>query len=197
MVITTIFFNRILGRGKSIVCEAEIPQKIVIEVLKTSVQALVDVNISKNLIGSAVAGSIGGFNAQAANIVSAIFIATGQDPAQNVDSSNCITLIEPSGPSGENLLITCTMPSIETGTIGGGTVLPPQAACLDLLGVRGPSTSEPGQHAATLARIICGMVLAGELSLLSALAAGHLVSAHLKHNRHNVNETTKQCSETT
>ncbi|XP_076350136.1 3-hydroxy-3-methylglutaryl-coenzyme A reductase-like isoform X2 [Tachypleus tridentatus] len=188
--------NWILGRGKCIVCEAEISQKVVTEVLKTTVQSLVDVNISKNLIGSAVAGSIGGFNAQAANIVSAIFIATGQDPAQNVDSSSCITLMEPSGPSGDNLLITCTMPSIETGTVGGGTVLPPQAACLDLLGVRGPSSTEPGQHAATLARIICGMVLAGELSLMSALAAGHLVSAHLKHNRHHVNEMTKQCSET-
>jgi hydroxymethylglutaryl-CoA reductase (NADPH) len=47
-------------------------------VLKTTVQALVDVNINKNLVGSAVAGSIGGFNAHAANIVTAIFIATGQ-----------------------------------------------------------------------------------------------------------------------
>ena len=49
-----------------------------IQVLKTSVDALVDLNISKNLIGSAMAGSVGGFNAHAANIVTAIFIATGQ-----------------------------------------------------------------------------------------------------------------------
>lgn len=48
------------------------------QVLKTSVGALVDLNISKNLVGSAMAGSIGGFNAHAANIVTAIFIATGQ-----------------------------------------------------------------------------------------------------------------------
>ena len=47
-------------------------------VLKTTVSALVDLNVNKNLIGSAMAGSIGGFNAHAANIVSAIFIATGQ-----------------------------------------------------------------------------------------------------------------------
>lgn len=70
--------NRIEGRGKSVVAEAIVPAKVVSDVLKTSVQALVDVNISKNLIGSAVAGSIGGFNAHAANIVTAIFIATGQ-----------------------------------------------------------------------------------------------------------------------
>ena len=48
------------------------------KVLKTSVDSLVEVNTSKNLIGSAMAGSVGGFNAHAANIVTAIFIATGQ-----------------------------------------------------------------------------------------------------------------------
>lgn len=72
------FFFRIEGRGKSVVCEAVIPSKVVKNVLKTSVSALVDLNVNKNLIGSAMAGSIGGFNAHAANVVSAIFIATGQ-----------------------------------------------------------------------------------------------------------------------
>ncbi|RWS13072.1 3-hydroxy-3-methylglutaryl-coenzyme A reductase-like protein [Dinothrombium tinctorium] len=174
--------NWIEGRGKSVVCEAEIPAKIVKEVLKTSVSALVDVNISKNLIGSAMCGSIGGFNAHAANIVTAIYIATGQDPAQNVGSSNCMTLIESSGKDNENLYISCTMPSLELGTIGGGTILPAQAACLDLLGVRGTS-EEPGRNAQQFARIVCGTVLAAELSVLSALAAGHLVRSHMKHNR--------------
>jgi hydroxymethylglutaryl-CoA reductase (NADPH) len=61
-----------------VVCEATVPAHVVSKVLKTTVQALVDVNINKNLVGSAVAGSIGGFNAHAANIVTAIFIATGQ-----------------------------------------------------------------------------------------------------------------------
>lgn len=48
------------------------------QVLKTNVDSLVELNINKNLIGSAMAGAIGGFNAHAANIVTAIFIATGQ-----------------------------------------------------------------------------------------------------------------------
>lgn len=51
---------------------------MVLQVLKSSTAALVDLNISKNLVGSAMAGSIGGFNAHAANIVAAIFIACGQ-----------------------------------------------------------------------------------------------------------------------
>lgn len=75
------------------------------------------------------------------------------------------------------------MPSIEVGTVGGGTVLEPQSAMLDLLGVRGPHPTAPGDNARKLARIVAATVLAGELSLCSALAAGHLVSAHMKHNR--------------
>ena len=69
------------------VCEAVVPADVVSSVLKTTVHALVDVNISKNLIGSAVAGSIGGFNAHAANIVTAIFIATGQVGVYSINSS--------------------------------------------------------------------------------------------------------------
>lgn len=70
--------NWILGRGKSIVVEAVIPDKIVKTVLKSSVHDMIETNKQKNHIGSAMAGSIGGFNAHAANIVTAVFLATGQ-----------------------------------------------------------------------------------------------------------------------
>ncbi|CAG8513664.1 13118_t:CDS:2 [Ambispora gerdemannii] len=174
--------NWLEGRGKSVVAEAVIPGSVVEKILKTSVTALVELNTSKNLIGSAMAGSIGGFNAHAANILTAIYLATGQDPAQNVESSNCMTLMK-AIDNGENLHLTCTMPSIEVGTIGGGTTLPPQSAVLDMLGVRGPHPTTPGANAQKLARIICAAVMAGELSLCAALAAGHLVKSHMEHNR--------------
>uniref|UniRef100_A0A7N8WKA8 3-hydroxy-3-methylglutaryl coenzyme A reductase n=1 Tax=Mastacembelus armatus TaxID=205130 RepID=A0A7N8WKA8_9TELE len=190
--------NWILGRGKSAVCEATIPAKVVREVLKTSTASLVEVNINKNLVGSAMAGSIGGFNAHAANVLAAIYIACGQDPAQTVGSSNCITQMEAAGPLGEDLYVSCTMPSIELGTVGGGTNLPPQQACLQMLGVQGTSPSCPGENARQLARVVCGTVLAGELSLMAALAAGHLVKSHMIHNRSktNLSETTSSKSET-
>lgn len=54
---------------------------------------------------------------------------------------------------------------------------------LDLLGVRGAHPTNPGDNARQLARIVAAGVLAGELSLCSALAAGHLVRAHMAHNR--------------
>ncbi|XP_071994408.1 3-hydroxy-3-methylglutaryl-Coenzyme A reductase [Engystomops pustulosus] len=179
--------NWVEGRGKSVVCEAIIPANVVREVLKTSTAALVEVNINKNLVGSAMAGSIGGYNAHAANIVTAIYIACGQDAAQNVGSSNCITLMEATGPTNEDLYISCTMPSIEIGTVGGGTNLAPQQACLRMLGVQGASTEYPGKNACQLAQIVCGTVMAGELSLMAALAAGHLVKSHMVHNRSKIN----------
>ncbi|KAI3747645.1 hypothetical protein L6452_10198 [Arctium lappa] len=174
--------NWIEGRGKSVVCEAVIKEEVVRKVLKTNVAALVELNMLKNLTGSAMAGALGGFNAHASNIVAAVYIATGQDPAQNVESSHCITMMEPIN-DGKDLHISVTMPSIEVGTVGGGTQLASQAACLNLLGVKGASKEEPGSNSRVLATIVAGSVLAGELSLMSAIAAGQLVKSHMKYNR--------------
>lgn len=62
-------------------------------------------------------------------------------------------------------------------------MLEPQGAMLDMLGVRGSHPTNPGDNARKLARIVAAGVLAGELSLCSALAAGHLVQSHMAHNR--------------
>ncbi|KAF8029201.1 hypothetical protein BT93_E1769 [Corymbia citriodora subsp. variegata] len=174
--------NWIEGRGKSVVCEAVIKEEVVQKVLKTTVPALVELNMLKNLAGSAMAGALGGFNAHASNIVSAIYIATGQDPAQNVESSHCITMMEAVN-DGKDLHVSVSMPSIEVGTVGGGTQLASQSACLNLLGVKGASQDSPGSNSRLLATIVAGSVLAGELSVMSALAAGHLVKSHMKYNR--------------
>jgi len=83
--------------------------------------------------------------------------------------------------------MTVTMPCIEVGTVGGGTVLAPQQAVLEMLGLKGAHPTNPGQNAQQLARLIAAAVMAGELSLISALAAGHLVRAHMAHNRSQAN----------
>mmetsp|Transcript_59787 Transcript_59787/g.177185 ORF Transcript_59787/g.177185 Transcript_59787/m.177185 type:complete len:462 (-) Transcript_59787:268-1653(-) len=172
--------NWIEGRGKSVVVEATIPKDVVRSTLKTTVKAIVNTNIQKNLIGSAMAGAIGGFNAHAANMVTAVFLATGQDPAQNVESSNCITIMEETDEG--DLWISCTMPSIEVGTVGGGTGLPAQSACLKAIGCKGGGKN-PGDNGKQLASVVAAATMAGELSLLAALAANTLVQAHMTHNR--------------
>ncbi|PON33391.1 Hydroxymethylglutaryl-CoA reductase [Parasponia andersonii] len=184
--------NWIEGRGKSVVCEAVIKEDVVKKVLKTNVDALVELNMLKNLAGSAIAGALGGYNAHASNIVSAVFIATGQDPAQNIESSHCITMMEAVN-DGKDLHISVTMPSIEVGTVGGGTQLASQSACLNLLGVKGASKESPGANSRLLATIVAGSVLAGELSLMSAIAAGQLVRSHMKYNRSSKDITKVAC----
>lgn len=141
--------NWIQGRGKSVVVEATIPKAVVQSILKTEVKkSIVAVNTNKNLIGSAMAGTVGGFNAHAANIVTAIFLATGQDPAQNVERSNCITIMEETDDG--DLWVSCTMPSIEVGTTGGGTSLPDQEACLKIIGCNGGGSTPGSWHISSL-----------------------------------------------
>jgi hydroxymethylglutaryl-CoA reductase (NADPH) len=175
--------NWIKGRGKRVVCESIISEEVLKNLLKTDAKTLVQCNKLKNMAGSAMAGSIGGNNAHAANMVTAIFIATGQDPAQNITSSNCSTNMELHSESSNDLYITCTMPSLEVGTVGGGTVLPGQSACLEILGVRGAHQTHPAENSKQLAKIICATVMAGELSLMAALVNSDLVKSHMKHNR--------------
>jgi len=179
--------NWIEGRGKSVVCEVVLPGHVIVNVLKCTVASLVELNVQKNLVGSALAGSIGGNNAHAANNVAAVFLATGQDPAQVGESSNCMTLMEPVN-DGNDVHVSVTMPSIEVGTVGGGTQLAAQKAGLNMMGVAGPNLEDPGENANQLAKNVAATVLAGEISLMSALASNHLVSAHMKLNRQSSNK---------
>jgi len=165
--------NKILGRGKYVVAEALIPRRVALEVLKAPPEAIHYVNISKNLLGSAAACSLS-FNAHIANIVAAIFLATGQDAAQVVESSMGYTWTE---LRGGDLYVSVTLPSLEVGTVGGGTRLPTQREALSLMGVAGGG-DPPGLNALKFAEIVAATVLAGELNLIAALAAGHLARAH-------------------
>lgn len=71
----------------------------------------------------------------------------------------------------------------QVGTVGGGTQLSSQSACLNLIGVKGANKESAGSNSRLLATVVAGAVLAGELSLLSAIAAGQLVKSHMKYNR--------------
>eukprot|EP01147_Barroeca_monosierra_P003195 gene3195-5924_t len=172
--------NWVEGRGRSVICETILKKTVVESLLHTTVDNMIFVNQNKNLIGSAVAGSLGGFNAHAANIVAALFIATGNDPAQVIESSQCLTILE---KDGDDLHMSVTMPSVEVGTVGGGTSLPAQAAALDMLGCQGASKEKTGANADVLAHVIAGTVLAGEISLIAALATNDLLKAHIDLNR--------------
>ncbi len=166
--------NNILGRGKTVVAEVVIPEDLVGAKLKTRCQSMAEVNYRKNLLGSARAGSMG-YNAHAANIVAALYLACGQDAAHVVEGSSTITTMEMT-PEG-NLHCCVTMPAVQVGTVGGGTGIATQRECLQILGVAGAG-EPPGVNAKKFAEIIGVAVLAGEISLIGAQSAGHLARAH-------------------
>ena len=160
--------NMINGRGKTVVAEALIPKDVVEQRLHTTSAAVQETNYRKNLMGSSLAGTLGA-NAHAANMVAALYIATGQDPAQVVGGSMSVTSCE---DVDGDLYICVRMPTVEVGTVGGGTRLPCQREALQMIGCLGDGKSRK------LAEIVAATVLAGELSTLAAQAAGQLGSAH-------------------
>lgn len=160
--------NIIEGRGKTLIAEVVVPEPMVREKLRTSVDDLMQVNMAKNFIGSAISGSME-FNSHYANMISALFLATGQDMAHIVEGSLGITGIE--NLDGD-LYFSITLPDLPIATVGGGTSLETARECLEIMGVYGSGKVQK------FAEIAAGIVLAGELSTMSALASGHLIRAH-------------------
>lgn len=171
--------NTILGRGKTVVAEVTIPKELVKEILKCTPESMFEVNYSKNLLGSARAGALG-FNAHAANIIAAIYLACGQDAAHVVEGSTAITTMELTKYEGIHCSV--TLPALPVGTVGGGTGLGTQRDCLNILGVAGAG-DVPGTNSKKFAEIVASAVLAGEISLIGAQAAGHLARAHAQLGR--------------
>ena len=165
--------NSIMGKGKTVTADVILDREIILEKLKTTPLRMAEVNYRKNLVGSARAGSLG-FNAHAANIAVAMFIACGQDAAHVVEASSAITTME---TEEEGLYCSVTLPSLAAGTVGGGTHIGTQQECLAMLGVAGAG-DPPGANSKKLAEIIAAAVLSGEISLIGALAGRHLAKAH-------------------
>ncbi|MDY6775778.1 MAG: hydroxymethylglutaryl-CoA reductase (NADPH) [Halobacteria archaeon] len=170
--------NQIEGRGRTVSADVEMERSTVENVLNTTPENVAEVNSRKTLVGSARAGSFG-FNAHVSNVLSAVYIATGQDPAQVVEGSMATTT---ASVKDGDLYFSVTLPAVEVGTVGGGTSLETQNEALSILGVEGGG-DPPGGNARAFAEIIGGAAVAGELSLHAALASRHLSESHEKLGR--------------
>ena len=169
--------NVLLGRGKSVEAEVLIPEDILKSVLGVSPRSVEKLCYAKNYEGSGLSGTVTGFNLNAANTVAAMFIATGQDAAQVVESSSCFTRAE---VSDGGLLFGVTLPNLEVATVGGGTGYGTAKECLELLGCYGPGKT-PGSNSRKLAEIIAAAVLCQELNLACVQAHGHeLADSHVE-----------------
>lgn len=158
----------LLVRGRKVSAEIRIPAALVETCLHTTPAALVDY-WRMSALGGVMSGSIG-VHGHYANGLAALYIACGQDPACVAESAVGVTRFELTADGG--LYAAVTLPNLMIGTVGGATGLPSQAACLDILGLRGPG------HARALAEVCAGLALAGELSITGALCAGDFTRAH-------------------
>lgn len=164
-------------RGKKVTCEVLLPE----EVLRTSFRASalqMEDYWRISAMGGALSGTIG-IQGHYANGLAALFIACGQDAACVAEASVGITRFE---AKGKDLYATVTLPNLIVGTVGGGTGLPTQRSCLEILGLFGDGKGR------AFAELCAGVVLSGELSIIASLATGnfsrsHEVLARVRRNR--------------
>ena len=160
--------NTLHTRGKRVIAEVVIPSALLEKVMGITAEALFKAR-SITQVGALLAGSIN-TGAHSANGITATFIATGQDVANVAESSAAIVYADLDDDS--NYYLSITIPSLIVATYGGGTGLPTQQECLKMMGCSGAGKVKK------LAEIIGATVLAGEVSLMSAVLAGDWVTSH-------------------
>ncbi len=165
--------NIMRTRGKRVVAECTIPREILVQHMRVEPEQL-HYHAQVANVGTFISGANNN-GAHSPNGITAMFIATGQDVANVAESSAAISYTEVT-PSGD-LYVSITIPSLIVATHGGGTGLPTQRECLELLGCRGRGTVKK------LAEIVAGVVLAGEISLGAAISSLDWVSSHEKYGR--------------
>lgn len=158
------------ARGKKVTAEVKLTAELISKLLHTTPEAMADY-WRMSAIGGVLSGTFG-IQGHFANGLAALYLATGQDAACVAESATGVTRFEVTPDGG--LYASVTLPGIMVGTVGGGTRLPTQNACLQLMGLAGDGKSR------ALAEVCGGLLLAGELSIIAALSAGHFSRAHRK-----------------
>jgi hydroxymethylglutaryl-CoA reductase (NADPH) len=160
------------GNGKRVTAGCLLPHRVLQQYLHVTADQLLSVWHSAAM-GHFQAGAFG-CNGHAANGLAAIFIATGQDVANVVNSASALTCFE---PDAGGLYLSTTLPALSVATVGGGTGLPTQREALELMGCGGEGKAQK------LAEIVAASILAGEISMSAAIAAGEFVEAHEQYGR--------------
>ena len=161
------------GRGFSVIADVIIPRKIIEEEFRVEPETIVELNKAKCFQGSALAGSHG-FNAHIGNVLAAMYIAHGQDPAQITEGTQAIT---DAAVVDGNLYVSLFIPALEVGTYGGGTRRETQQEALKLMGLYGEGDNE-GKTKSAFAEVVAAACLASETNLHAIEAAKELSLTH-------------------
>ncbi len=155
-------------RGKKVIAEVTLPKAVVKEVLKSTPDRMVRYWQSSSM-AQIKTGSVGN-QGHIANGLTAMFLATGQDVACITEAVQAINRMELNANG--DLYASLTLPNLIVGTVGGGTGLPTQQECLEMMDCFGKGKAKK------LAEIMTALALAGELSIAAAIVEGHFTSAH-------------------
>ena len=165
--------NLMHTRGKRVTAECVIKREVLLDVMHVEPESLA-YHWGVANVGSLLSGASNN-GLHSPNAIAAMFIATGQDVANLAEGSSGILYAELTPE--KNLYLSITIPSLIVATHGGGTGLPTQRECLEVLGCLGTG------KVYKLAEIIAGVVLAGEISLGAAISSLEWVSSHEKYGR--------------
>ncbi len=167
------YINMLHTRGKRVVAELTMPA----HVLENLAGAPIDILLRQRQVSNFGSFMVGANNngAHSANGITALFIATGQDVANVAESCAAMVYVEKTREN--DYYYSITLPSLIVATYGGGTGLATQKECLEILGCYGSGKVRK------FAEIVAATVVAGEISLASAVMAGEWVSSHDKYGR--------------
>lgn len=160
-------------RGKRVTAECVIKRDILNQYMRVDTTTL-HYHSQVGNVGAILSGANNN-GAHSANAITAVFIATGQDVANVSESSAGIAYCELT--EDQDLYFSITIPSLIVATYGGGTGLATQREALELLDCYGKGKVRK------FAEIMAGVVLAGELSLASAISSSDWVSSHEAYGR--------------
>lgn len=166
--------NMLHPRGKRVTAEATVPRDLLKSHLRVEPEQLA-YHWGVASVGALLSGTNNN-GLHSANAITALFIATGQDVANVAEGAAATTFAEVTPDGG--FYFSITVPSLIVATHGGGTHLPTQRECLEMLGCFGTGKVN------RLAEIVAATVLAGELSLASAISSLEWVKAHERLGRH-------------
>ncbi|MEL7209383.1 MAG: hydroxymethylglutaryl-CoA reductase, partial [Actinomycetota bacterium] len=165
--------NILRTRGKRVTAEVTIPRRVLSSIMRVEPESL-QYHLGVANVGSFLAG-VNNNGLHSPNGITAMFIATGQDVANVAESSAAVVHAEITPD--RSLYFSITIPSLIVATFGGGVGLATQNECLEMLGCVGRDSVRK------FAEIVAGVVLAGEISLASAISSLDWVSSHEQYGR--------------
>src|SRR5512143_208244 len=165
--------NLMRTRGKRVTAECIVKRDVLLEVMRVEPESL-QYHWGVANVGAILSGANNN-GLHSPNALAAMFIATGQDVANVAEGTAGIVYSELTPE--KDLYLSLTIPSLIVATHGGGTKLPTQSECLEVLGCAGKD------KVMKFAEIVAGVVLAGEISLAAAISSLEWVSAHEEYGR--------------